>query len=439
MTKNLERWHYWMQDFCSSDQFIDWGFYSLIASALQRRIYLGSNDKHLAANMYTILTGPPAAGKGMTIGEVCGILNHPKLLKVANLAERKDEVLAETAEINGTLNNKLLQAGSLDSIKNLLIPMAPNATTFESLVRTLADSSQPMRMILPDGKTKAEFHASVLFVLEELGSLFKKHTEDIHTLLCETYDCKEKYEYKTKHSGHDNIRRPCVNLLAGTTPDFLRRVFSSNILTEGFSSRTVFVVAEGPRFRRYETPVFTSEQKMERENIVDHIKKLTKLQGVCKFSPDALAFNKEWFEQTYANWRPNPHPKLEYYYGRINITHAKLCMAMHFADSLDMTIPLEIAEKALKFLQLTEERMHLALNVTDANPLAQTTKDIQRFIYTSGGTTEKELIVEFYEALPDPIMDIKKILNYLKDSGRIQDDPKGRPNLIVAKRKEAEE
>ena len=428
-TTNLQRWNFYLSDFCSPQKFIDWGFLSLITIALQRRVFLGSERKHLASNMYNILCGPPGVGKGMVLGEVASVLNHPKLQKSAAATQQKQEVIDS---LDPSDANKLSKKISESAMNNMHIPVAANATTFEALARAFGKSTRMYRVTDPETKiVRPVQHSSICFLLEELGSLFRKHTDDIHTLLCETYDCKERYVYDTKHQGMDDIRRPCSNILAGTTPDFLKRVFASSILTEGFASRAVFVVAMANRFRRYETPIFTKEQIEEHELIVDHVKKLTQINGLCQFTPDALAFNKHWFEKEYATKLPNAHPKLQPYYARINITHAKVAMAIHFSDSTDMEIGIDDCEKALKFLQDTEVSMHLALNIENKNPLSEVTDGIYKYICGHGTTTEKQLRTIFYDACPNPSEDVPKILNYLMETDRIAKDPI-KPNHYIA-------
>jgi hypothetical protein len=410
-----------MQDFCSPQNFIDWSLISLIGMALQRKVYLGSDKKRLHANMFIIPCGPPGVGKGMVLGEVSNIIYHQELKKMPDLHKNDEE---DKSQLNGK---------SIDTIHNLLIPMAPNSTTFESLTQTLAKATRGTRYI-ENKVTRVEIQASIAFLLEELGSLFRKNTDDIHTLLCETYDCKEFYEYRTKNQGTDSIRKPCVNLLAGTTPDFLRRVFSSSLLTEGFASRTVFVVAMSNRFRKYETPTFCKEQIEEHGLLVKHIKELTKLQGLVTFTPEALEYNKFWFEKEYMQKLPNTSPKLIPYYARINITHAKVAMAMHFMENLSMTVSLETCQKALRFLQETEKKMHLALNLENKNPLSEATDAVLKYIYVNRCVARRELLTLFWDMMPKPYEDLDNILKFLEESEQIK--KADRPGHYEPKEKE---
>lgn len=437
---NYEKWRFYMQDFSSPDQFIDWGFYAMFSAALQRRVHLASEEKPLYANTFVVLVGPPAAGKGMVLGELARAFKDKRMLKNATLDSQREQL---TEELGEDLMKFASTKKSLDRIKNMLIPLAPNATTYEALCKTLGDCARAMR--IPTGevdietgkaKMKAVQHSSILFVLEELGSLIRKHHEDIHTFLQETYDCKEDYEYKTKNQGTDYIRKPCVSLIAGTTPEFLRRIFAMQILNEGFSSRAMYVVGMEPRRRVYDTPTFTKEQLAARSDVIEHLGKVAILQGRVKWSKEAHEFNRHWYEKEYAQTVPNPHPKLQPYYGRINIHHAKMAMAIHYSESLEPEISLETAQKTLLFLQKTELLMHLAINIESTNPLAKVTEEIFHYIKSKGSATARELRIVFYESLPDPEADIAKITTYLIEAGKIEKHESQANTYILRKKSE---
>lgn len=426
-TTNQERWNYWMKDFGSPQCFIDWGFYSMISTLLQRRVWFGSNDKELFVNQYTVFVGKAGIGKGMVMGEIKSILHHPKLQKVSTLVTDMDEGDAEESQQNQS--SAQIQKRANLMLKNMMIPMAPNATTFEAMCQLLGQVAQPMwysNSDKPNVKIPS-YHSSLYIHLSELGTLLRKHSEDIATLICDLYDCIDPFEYRTKHQGIDRVRKPCLNILAGCTPDFLRRVFSTALLNEGFASRTSFVVALANRFERYETPIFDVDQKREREILIDHCAKLSKLVGHVKFTKEALAYNKSWFEDPQRDSkRANPNPKLDPYYARKNITHAKLCGALHFADSLEMEIPLAIAEKATKILHAVELDMHHALGLEAKNPLAMVTDGILKFLKTHGKASKKQLLGIFFDQMPNPYEDFDMIKRHLIEQGKIKEA--GAPN-----------
>lgn len=108
---NFEAWHYYMKDVVSPTSFITMSFYSMIASALQRRVYLGSDERPLFPNMYIILIADPGVGKGVALDPVVTALRTHKLrkLKIDPKAQMTTEqqadalaaLLAEAESSNG--------------------------------------------------------------------------------------------------------------------------------------------------------------------------------------------------------------------------------------------------------------------------------------------------------------------------------------------------
>lgn len=383
--------------------------------------------------MFGVLCAEAGVGKGLVIDEIAGVLKHKKMLKVANLQDTK----AELEDITGPL--PLTNKNKNQRMDNMLIPTAPDCVTYEALCKVLANSSRPLWF--PTGKQTSSgkeimtpsFHSSAFFLLDELASLFPanhKESDKNHVFMNQCYDCRDEYEYETKNQGTSLIRRPCISILAGTTPHFLKRIFSSAILQEGFASRTLFLVENKGRFRHYNPPSHTAEQMKVHEEIVDWCKSISSIQGEVKWTDEAMAFNKNWFEVEYEKGFPNPHPNLRPYYQRAGMTHAKLCMAIHFGESRDMTIGIDVARRGLELQQSWEMNMHKAIGMEVKNPLSEVTDAIESYIGANGAcVTKKTLITTFYDAFPsDPWKDIDMVIRQLKDKGKIVDDPSGKAN-----------
>lgn len=429
-TTNIERWHYFMEEEVSPKLFIEWGFYTMFSAAMQRRVWLGSEKDRTYGNMINIMVGPPGCGKGRVLSQVFKVIDHERLKKIGSVKfqQKADLATALSDSLSDNFNKKV----SHERLKNMLIPLAANTITFEALAETMEACTDKVWREVPQGDKVVklpEIHSSVYFQLEELASLFRKHHEQITVFFNECYDCKDVYEYSIKGGrGSNYIRKPCINLLAGTTTEFLRRAFSSGVLSEGFSSRAVLIYCAKPRGRRYEIVTRNADQEREFELIVDQIKRVIDLKGPVKFSPEALEFNKHWYEKEYANRRPNMHPGLDDYYARVAITHQKLCMAMHFAERIDDVIQKDTCERALILQKETEKDMHMALSYDDKNPLAKVTKEIQKYIERQDSVPMREIRAVFFEQVIDPSKDFETIIEHLKQTGKIE-DVEGKPRI----------
>ena len=394
---NLERWNFYCSDISSPQSFIDWSFYYIIAASLQRRVWTGSYRKPLFPNIYCILTAEPGIGKGLITSEVTNILKYYKL--------KKED--SDTPIIN---DNKEIP---------LLIPVGANATSYEALVRNISRSIRSYWYSAEDGKKKPYVHSSICFCLEEISSLFRKHTEDLVRFLLEAYDCHD-YRYESISRGIDFIKNCCLNLLGGTQPSFLRRIFGDELLTEGFASRTIFVYEQSNRFQRLRPPVFSTEQVAEYNEILKHIKDLTSLYGEVKFTPEATLFLEKWWQNEAPYRRTNPNLKLTPYYARKNIAAQKLAMILHFSDNTSMEVNREECELALKILDETEKKMHFALCTGDKNPLAIVSDNILKYVKKAVVVSQKELLIEFWNDLPDGQDSLKEILSFLIATNKIK-------------------
>ena len=390
---NLEKWRFYLKDMESPDLFIDWGFYSLISAALQRRVWLYPDSMAIYPNIFTLLVGPPAAGKSRVISQIADIIKSEKLTEP-------------------------------DKKKNKMVPMFPfgaDTTTQESLLRYLRDDCMRKFEVLDTrlgGNAKRKrSHYSICFMIEELGVLFRKNSEDMVNMLNQFYDARS-YHYKSKHQGSDDITNLCVTMLAGTTPSFIREAFSDKIISQGFTSRVIVVFGHAPRFFR-QFPGLTEEQRQCRNDIVDYMLKLHKVTGEVRLSPEASEWHKELYESgALSKKRVNKDPRLDNYYGRKNVHLLKTAMLMHFADNTDPIITLDDLKKAFKLLTITEHKMHEAFNTVGRNPIGEVTKHILRFIIDSkAGVRYKKLWLNFVSEVSKQELD--QVLEFLVTSEQV--------------------
>lgn len=406
---NMERWNLYMSEITSPDSFIKWGYFSMIASCLQRRVWRGSEHNPLFCPLYVILTGPSAVGKGRVIGEVTKMLRHHKL---------KDSDSKDLFFDNESHGNSKETNSHKEKELPLLIPVGADSSTYQALVLAL---SKCVRVIWhKSGETtkRPYLHSSLTLSLEELSSLFRKHTEDLVNFLLCAFDCKD-YRYESVGRGTDYIRSCCLNILAGTTPTFIKTIFNDSLLTDGFASRTHFIMEEYPRFYRLAPPDYTTEQLAARNFILAHIKQLASLYGEVKFTKEANDFLEDWWKGEAQTNKPNNSNKLISYYGRKNISVQKLAMIIHFSDSTSFEVGIKDCQEAILELEKIEKKMHMAVSFDNKNPIAKVTDDILEFLRNNGATSKQELLIEFWGALPEGGKSLDGVIQYLLISKKI--------------------
>lgn len=429
---NYEAWHHYMKDVTAPTSFITMSFYSMIAAALQRRVYLGSDDWPLFGNMYIILVADPGVGKGVALKPVIEVLKTHKLnprlkIKTENLktSEEQAEALAALMAEMDTANNKEPKGHfkKLSGIEEpLLFPVAADSTTYEALVRTHAQS---LRSIFPEKDKNSRLlksglytHSSLSFLLEEMSSLFRKHTEDLVQYLIKGFDCGD-YEYSTIGRGKDKVKNSCLNICAGTTPSFMKESFSDKLLNDGFASRVIFVYEERNRFYRFDFSSLDTSQVEAKNKVIEHVGKLGTLFGKVSYSSEAHAFMKNYVEVVIGENREkvNSDPKLMYYYSRKNIHVQKLALAMHFSESLEMTIEKEVCERAIILLDSIEKKMHLALSTSARNPLKGVSEKVLKALATKP-MSKPEIWAAFFSDISTPT-ELESLCEYLSSTGKV--------------------
>ena len=425
-----------MEGCISPDNYINFGFHYLIAAALQRRVWFGPDHMRLYPNIYVVLVGNPGVGKGLVIMPLASLLKYHKLPDPGTLAKQFEKAAQtdtdkQVAQIMADSDVQHAQKehdrynGKDKPIfeKPLLFPVAADATTYEALVTAMAKAIRGRTYVKEDPNTGKNImgtylHSSLCFCLEEISSLFRRHTEDLVNFLIKCYDCGD-YEKDTKTQGKDRVRRPCLNFFGGTTPDFMQSVFSDSLLTQGFSSRTFFVFASKNRKEDFWIPELNSEQRECERNLLEHIEKLSHLYGEIRIGKEARDFLTEWWPNE-GQKRSNSSLKLDAYYGRKNIHVRKIAAAIHFANSLEMEISLEEFKCAINLLETEERTMHLGLGLDNKNPLAKPARLVERYLQLSGRKTFKELLAEFWSKLPNPPKDnLEMIVEHLETGRKI--------------------
>lgn len=411
---NFDKWKLYTSNLPSPDSYINFSFYFMMATAIGRKVWMGTElptDSHaLFPNIYVFLVGPPAAGKGLIIKPTSQMLKHYRI-----------RIEGSEIRVIDTEDATIMTLGDDGKAKELyLFPTLPDSTTFEKLVQKMAESNRKVAFKRADNDRPGVYtHNSAYFSLEELSSLLKKHTEGISQFMLNAYDCSD-YTREIKHGTPDLIKKPCLNILAGTTPTYMDEIFTGRILDDGLSSRTWFIFEFAPRFHAWRIAEQTEEQKQCKRDLLAHIKLLSNTFGRIEFTPEADEYLMNWWEEEHPVKKPNNSMRLASYYGRKNIHVKKLAMIMHLAESTELgeVISLETAIRAKEELDGIERKMHHALNFGRRNPLAAAGDTIIEFmIKLKRGVTKEELHEETWRDLRLP--ELTEVLNHLMEVKKI--------------------
>lgn len=377
---------------------MEFSFYSLIAACLERRVWLGENNRETFANLNIIFVGDPGTGKS-----ICARVN-------ANLLKSIKEP------------NPCPDALDFEDEKHFrpVINISPNATTLEGLMVRMEARAK----LLPTSKyprlTTNRGQAALYVHSEELENLFKNDANTLIGFLCECFDAGD-YVSETKTAGISRIRRVCINILAATNPGWMGDAISKKLITSGLSSRTLFIWGGSARSRI----TFIDEDK-EEQKVYDWLHKycsgLVKIAGPCEFAVEASTYLNEWYTNKEAvspitgelrKFITNTDKNLIAYYSRKKIITMKLAMVHNYMDTMDNhVISVKNVDDSICALERAEVNMHQVLACAGSNSTHALGIHILRYLKEFGETIQRELWVYFNDIAS--IQEVNVALDFLE-------------------------
>lgn len=329
----LQTYREYTKELEAPDSFHLWTGLSILASAIRRNLWIDQNVYPVYPNLYVILTAP--AGK---IGKSTVIRMGRTILQAVPEVE-----------------------------------IGPDSLTREELIRLMAKA----------GREKVQ--SAITIHSTELSSLIDQSGLKMVQFLTDIYDCDYKnphgWRYSTKHQGRDKIRNPVLNLLAGTIPTWVSDSMPVEATTHGFTSRTVFVFEDSPRFSN-PFPDETPEGIVE--DLQSDLQHIASLEGPFDWSSEARDYYREW----YSEWQTTPPDdyRIEGFHWRKRIHIIKLALLLHVSESDDLVLEVRDLKAAKAILELTEKNMPKTFAGVGKYEFASDLSRIYRSILKAGST-----------------------------------------------------
>jgi len=295
--------------------FRKWTAISTIASALQRKVRVEwGTSLTFYPNLYIILVGPSATGKGTTMNFALDIMK----------------------EINS-------------------IRLSAQATSYQALIRRLKETNLT-DIDLKTGDT--QYHSSLTVFSKEFTVFLGYKNLEMISALCDWYDCDDRWKYETISRSLEEIVGVWVNMLGGTTPDAIRTSLPVESIGLGLASRIIFVYEE-KKEKMIPMPVKTASDMELQQLLIHDLEKISMLSGTFQITKN---FAEKWTEWCYQSDKNPPFfdSKFDGYNGRRRAHLMKLSMivsASHGQHDLEMNR--DDLEIAIGWLNEVEIKMGL--------------------------------------------------------------------------------
>lgn len=356
----LERYLAYTKDDEVDPNYSLWSCLATLAAVGERRVWLDWGVRRIRyyPNMYICLIGPPGARKSTAMG------------------------------------------AAYDLLKHIDIYMTPESTPWETLIYDLSRQCE----VVHDPKTGGIYHYSGgLAFARELTSFIGIKDSYRIKLLCDFYDCVDRFRYNTHARGDIVIENVFLNILAGTTPQDLQHHLPPEAIGGGFTSRFIMVHGEPPEQlksgRGTEEARNTSDRHMQW--LIERLRRIRKLAGGFETSPE--------YEELYEDWRnrsrkdpptPSYDPKLTHYMSRRETHLRKLTMALSLARSDELVLRASDFRLAERILHVTEQVMPRAMLHVNATPTERIANELFTLIaHLPGGASFAELMRRYVTVL----------------------------------------
>ena len=351
----------------SPDIFHLWCAISTIAGALGRKVWIDRGFYKLYPNLYVVLMGASAIVRK---GTAIGIVEH--LLREA--------------------------APDMNFIAQKITP--------EALIASI--STQYSKTKVSD----AYIYAEELAVF--LGATFKD--ANMIALLTKMYNSPTIMDYHTIARGKQTCNNICCNILAGTTPEWIKDALPSSAIAGGFTGRIIFVYQPYIDKKVPFPHVTEKEIKLEQELTYD-LKIIHTLKGEYTLTQEAT----DWFEDWYITvFRPEESdPLLQGYFGRKHDTLLKMAMIQAASQRNQLKVTEDDLEISLKMLNTNESKLSETMKLLMTTQVGSEVRRVRGIIARRGKISHSNLlrsVTHFANA-----QQVSEILKTLVDSEEIKE------------------
>lgn len=356
-----------------------WCGLSVIAGALQRKVYLRWWPQTIYPNLYVVLIGPSGrTRKGVALGMAKDLLKQIPGVTVAPESSSGKQ------------------------------------STILVMKRAGLDFIDPM-----DNKTKR--HCSVTAFSEELSVFLGQGDIAYLSSLTDWYDSKDDWEYETVGRGKDSIKGVCLNLVGGTAPDWIQSMIPQEAVGGGFTSRVIFIVEEEKR-KIVPAPIMTTAEWELQRKLINDLERISKMAGEVLMDKETKNLYTSWYidqDQKSSKGTVAVDDSRFAGYNERRSTHLRKILILCSASRTDnLTIEAQDFSRAMKLLQGAEVNMHKTFGGFGKSRNSDSTEDIRKYIEKVGITTRTTVLQRFYRDVD--IITMNGIEDTLRQIGAIK-------------------
>lgn len=343
----------WLDDFMEygtggecPPKYIFWTGVVTIAACLRRKVWIDQINFQWTPNFYVLLVGPPGVKKNTSM----------------NVGFR---LLKRVPGIN----------------------FGPQIVTWQRLIEKMANSREQFKI-----EGREDFEASCLSIkIGEFGMFFDPLNRELVDNMTELWDSAiDTIKKETRTMGDNEIVNPWLNIIAGTTPDWIEDNFTTKLIGSGFASRPVYVYVERPP----EDVAYVSRRPNKNialeASLIERLKHYAELSGEFQLTEEAYEWGDAWYKRFRAKQRTLTPQEMKFVERQQAHLH-KLAMVLCVAREGFPTITKDDLELADHYMQELEPDVKLIFGKVGRTRLSTVACDIVEILRKLGPTKKSEL------------------------------------------------
>lgn len=321
MSRNFPDWlsayfEYAKDDMCP-EPFHFWTGVSVVAAAMERKLWATRGNWSWFPNLYVMLVSDPSKGKSSSsaVGQ---------------------DFLAALG--NGDQRHKLR--------------FTANSMSEASLIKQLSESEK--KIILPGDLEYA--HSSAYFYASEASASLAEVSGKLPNTLNLMYDCPKTFNKGLITRPGEQLTNVCVNMLVGCTFAFLEELLPQAIVGNGFASRIIYVVADRSWIRTPAAEPAARESGMF-GRLMSDLSQIYALSGQFRKTE---GWNDCWRAAVTASdirIRDTKSAKMRDFIGRHVTNTVKLSMVCAVSEGNELVLREEHWERAMLLMQSLEKNL----------------------------------------------------------------------------------
>lgn len=276
----------------------------------------------------------------------------------------------------------------MSMLQDIGIDLGPEISTWQALITHFADCARLVRV----GDEEQEM-SCVTLELSEFGTFFDTSDHWLVDVLTRLWDNKPGPLTKTtKKDGNEIIANPWLNLIAGTTPEWVTENFRAGLAGTGLASRMIYIHHDiAARDVSYPSRSKNKAPKSLRTSLVDRLRGMVKLNGPAQMTEAAYVWGDEWYKKSKERSRASQTEIERNFFAREQSHLHKLAIVISASRGKYPKIDVPEMIEADKYLQDLSADSRRVFNVVGQTNISKAALKIIDMLELNGPMSRREL------------------------------------------------